>query len=999
MHCVREKKLTKKPSWGFEEFSGFFEEKCLKLFSEIVDCSGSELDYSIAFRASTSLMFDAVATSLMNNGETDIASNPVLSVAGPSKIGLSDMLSRDYYTLLFKRLKEKGGETGSTRKGSVANTDKHTTAILRRVYEEVDENLGDEEVPAEYLGMVFENLYGKVPRTTSRGSYRLHTTGKRRDDGVYFTPPELVRDVSYRTLQPLLSRINTLDDLLRLRILDPAVGAGYFLIEALRLLAYRLLEIQGVPHNDENLIRAKSLIAQNSIYGVDVDPLAVEISTILVCLEVDHSNSIRPILDQHIKVGDSLLGLSLDKVLEYHPLPYHYKAIGYSQKKGREDSIQAKLRQAHSEIVSHHVNPGIVNKDQEGIVFRPFCWEIEFPEVFLDRTGLRSPKGGFDVIISNPPWGKIKQNYKEFFTYLDERVAEYQGVCLRNYITKIDKSRNSGSLQDLWNRYVQRIKSYIALLQKLEFYNAQRLVIDGKTTGGDPDLYKYFMERAFHLVKPTGRIGLVVPASFHHTQGASGIRQLYLKNGVFEVFNSFENRKRFFPIHGMFRFVIFAYQRSNQKGIKNAQFGLTEMPEEKKWEQRSGRRNKKHVNFSLQFLKRVSGSYLTIPEIRNSSEKDILKKLHKIHPPLGKKIKVSWNVSFIREFDMTNDNFAFILSSDLPKVRVSSDGTISSNGEKYFPVFEGRMVNQFDYAAKGYIAGNGRTAQWEPLYIKKNKAIRAHYYMSHKHCGDKQERIFRPRAGFCDITGHANERTVLAALIPGLCVCGNKVPTLEFDSEVLRLHLIWIAVANSFVVDWLVRRRISTTLNFFHWEQIPFPRIDPDTEIGERLAVAAAKLCMIDASSDHMRTWLQCAVGDEALPNDPLPIDERAQVRAEIDAIVADLYDLSPEDFALILSDFPLLDRHQPPINTKGYTVSKKVLSVSESRSTITRDNALNALFELKGVPTPNDIRKIPFIGAEVVFDLAERLVLARKVGAVSYVPAEQAAKRKDFPA
>ena len=93
--------------------------------------------------------------------------------------------------------------------------------------------------------------------------------------------------------------------------------------------------------------------------------------------------------------------------------------------------------------------------------------------------------------------------------------------------------------------------------------------------------------------------------------------------------------------------------------------------------------------------------------------------------------------------------------------------------------------------------------------------------------GKLQARVGVKRVGFCDIAGQTNERAMMCTIIPENVVCGNKVPTIIFpdDHTGNRIYL-WAGIANSFVFDWLIRRIISTTINYFLLLSVPLPAID-----------------------------------------------------------------------------------------------------------------------------------------------------------------------------
>jgi hypothetical protein len=209
------------------------------------------------------------------------------------------------------------------------------------------------------------------------------------------------------------------------------------------------------------------------------------------------------------------------------------------------------------------------------------------------------------------------------------------------------------------------------------------------------------------------------------------------------------------------------------------------------------------------------------------------------------------------------------------------------------------------------------------------------------------------RVGFCDIAGQTNERSLMASLIPPGVVCGNKVPTILFpdDSSEERL-LVWTSIANSFTFDWMLRRILTTTVNYFVLESIPMPRLAKDGLPWKRLVKAARELRTLDRAGSSREIYQRIA-----------------NLRAEIDAEVAVAYGLDLSDVKLLLQDFPLLDRGQ--INLPG-----------ESKSSITCDYVLSAMAKRTGC------RHAPW---------SCRAAEASAIGAFAYVPSELALGRDEL--
>ena len=159
------------------------------------------------------------------------------------------------------------------------------------------------------------------------------------------------------------------------------------------------------------------------------------------------------------------------------------------------------------------------------------------------------------------------------------------------------------------------------------------------------------------------------------------------------------------------------------------------------------------------------------------------------------------------------------------------------------------MVHQFRFPVKGYMSGSGRRARW--LVQAPGAPIRPQFWINPDSLRpETAARVREARIGFCDVTGQTNERTVLAARIPADVVCGNKVPTIRLATTVAphnEMTDVWLAVANSLTFDWLARRVVTTSLNFFLLRSLPFPAWERLRANWGAIAQIAAQL---SASSD-----------------------------------------------------------------------------------------------------------------------------------------------------
>ena len=501
---------------------------------------------------------------------------------------------------------------------------------------------------------------------------------------------------------------------------------------------------------------------------------------------------------------------------------------------------------------------------------------------------------GVALVIGNPPWEKLKVNRHEF-------------------------AQNSDG-SHIYGQRLERKKERDALIaserEVLREY-AATAVSGRKLQGtGETDAYKLFLELGMGLLSHGGVLAMLVPAGLIRSQGTEDLRREIIKVSSKICIDVFDNRQRYFDIDTRFKFVSIVAKNSKAPS-KKIDFCVVG---------REGRTHKNMVSISIPLLKQVSPD-LTIPEVGSEKEWKLYQKLSKSGQPMVA-AQSNWSATFSREVDMTNDSKYFVPGCGATGVQL----------------IEGRHVSQFRNRSKAYQSGSGRASKWIPVPREDANELVSQWRIDASNLSISANRnLNRSRIGFCDITGQTNERSLLVARIPTGVVCGNKVPTLRFHNDSRDREDLFIAIANSFVVDWVVRRRISTTINFFILESLPLPAIDLNSKEAKELI----KLCRTVSESEGAKrsNW------------------QIAKYRAQMDALIAAIYNLSESELFLLLSDFPLLDRGQPPID-------------DEDKSYITRDLVLHSFC---------------VIGDGNHEFWQNRVKKARKLGATAYVPAEYA--------
>ena len=505
---------------------------------------------------------------------------------------------------------------------------------------------------------------------------------------------------------------------------------------------------------------------------------------------------------------------------------------------------------------------------------------------------------GFDAVIGNPPWEKVKLSRHEF---LKSTGAE----------------RHYGSAP--------------AGLDEIRF-NAQRDEVAGYSrsllarypdlANGEPDLYIAFTALFFEICRPDGVVAALVPGGFIRSQGTQSVRQKLIESSSSASISVINNRARFFSIDTRFKFLAIVFGKSASSEAKQEPITLIHERGTPTGIEQFGA-----ATICRAALKGVRKD-LSLPEVKSQAEWMVFQKVAEAGCPWNDS-SGGWNAQFCREVDMTKERRYFYTKPI----------------EGALPLVEGRMVHHHRFGVKGHASGTGRRAVWEANPIGASK-LSPQFWIDLSHVPlANRNRALIPRVGFCDIAGQTNERSLMAAIISTGVICGNKVPTIIFPDDPSRERLlVWTAVANSFAFDWMLRRVLTTTVNYFLLQSIPMPRITKDGLSWKRLVTCANELTELDTAGASKATYKRVA-----------------HLRAEIDAEVAVAYGLEIADLELMLSDFPILDRGQPALPT-------------ELKSTITRDTVLAMAAKRMG-------------SCLTLWD--KRARAAREIGAKAYVPSE----------
>jgi hypothetical protein len=537
----------------------------------------------------------------------------------------------------------------------------------------------------------------------------------------------------------------------------------------------------------------------------------------------------------------------------------------------------------------------------------PFHWGYVFDDIVQRR-------GGFDIVLANPPWEVFKPQAKEFF-------AEYSDVVSKNKMTikEFEKEQTqllrNPEVRAAWLAYESRFPHLSQWFRAAPEFKHQSAVVSGKKTGSDVNLYKLFIERSFHLLRPGGRCGIVIPGSIYTDLGATGLRKMLFDQAQTEALVSLSNEKYIFEgVHHAQKFCFLTFE----KGGKTEQFQATfriNPREAVKPEDLANfiQSESNYVTISLDLIRRLASESYSVMEFQGQTDIQIAEKLLKF-PLLGERIKDVWNLSLTREFDMTNDSHLF-------KTALASNR---------LPLWEGKQFHQFEpnFAKPRYWLDEPEARA--ELLSPHTKAVRRGLEKLGITDEPNPDAILLNydsyRLAFRDVTASTNERTVIATVLPPKRFCPHTVSLEQVYTDVItkaghssiagldhsqRLYVT--SVFNSYVFDWFIRQSVTAHVSFFFVYNTPVPRLMATDPRFKLLVDRAARLICTTPEFDDLAQ----AVGLSGSSDGATDPSERARLRAELDGLVAHLYGLTEAEFAHILGTFPLVAE---PVKTAALT-------------------------------------------------------------------------------
>jgi hypothetical protein len=777
-----------------------------------------------------------------------------------------------------------------------------------------------QEVNEQVLGHLFERSINDLERIRAGGLFgekaaaagegpKMEKSAERKRGGIYYTPREFTDLIVRRTVGEVIrsrmdaaARANKVDrqvaersdkdpklapywrdcfEALRtIKVCDPACGSGAFLFRAYEelleayddvLLNWSFHDPKGPRGLDEQV---PAIILRDNLYGVDLSREAAEITQLALWIRSARPGKSLADLSRNIVCGNSLV-----------------------------------------------TDPAV-----DG---RALDWRQRFADVFSRQ------EGGFDCVIGNPPWERMKLQEREFFDVAAPEIASAVSAATRRKLIE----KLAGKNPELYARYEQAKEAAEKALDHVRSSGNFPL-----TGTGDINTYMVFAELARRIVSPAGRVGILVPSGIatDHTT-----RQFFgelMDTGVLGALYDFENKAPIFPdVHRSFKFCVLLFGGAKMKS-RSAHFVFFA----RKMKDLDDK--DRHIALTGEDLKLLNPNTRTCPIFRSRRDAEITKAIYRRIPILindgRKKGGNPWGIRFLTMFHQTNDAELFRTADQLKAEGFKRSGAVWRKGRRSFlPLHEAKMVQAYDHRAASVVvdAKNWmRQGQTESTSVVEHQnpefLAEPRWWVDGSEC----ERVLgKPRPegfiGFKDITSPTNQRTMIAAGIAWSAATNHLV--LVLTEEKARKEMCLLANLNAHAYDYVARQKIGgITLNFFIVEQLPTL---PPEAYAERCpwnrretleTWISERVLKLTCTADDMRPLAKAAGFDP--PVHKWKDDERADIIAELDAAYFILYGIERDDAEYILSTFAGSGKTQEGL-FDGLTPAQRILQAYDRLRTL----------------------------------------------------------------
>ena len=913
----------------------------------------------------------------------------------------------------------------------------------------------------QQLGSIYERLLEYEVVCAGSGVALRPNIFARKGSGSYYTPDDLVQLILAETLEPLVearkqafrSRIDELADssvpehdkllqiraldpataLLDLKVCDPAMGSGHFLVSLVDLMADQVIAaiaeaevdtpeawgdyvsplieridtIRGTilanaeqrgwtldpdQLDDRHIVRR--MVLKRCVYGVDKNPMAVELAKVSLWLHTFTVGAPLSFLDHHLRCGDSLFGVwvrpTIDKAERQGALflrePLNRATHAAAPMQTIEELTDAEIaetdrsaeefakvlemtaplnallsllhafdwmdlrdredRSAHLAWLDgtfgdpiHIAQGGAPDLAETEIALRFSCllgearkliederflnWQVAFPGVWSDWED-EELRGGFDAVVGNPPWDRMKLQQVEWFAARRPEIAMAARAADRKRMIA-DLENVGDPLADGYARASEQAASALRMARTGSDYPL--------LSRGDVNLYSLFVERAMTLVKPEGMVGLLVPSGIASDKTAAPFFKGVATESRLKTLYDFENRRTrhnappFFPdVDSRFKFCVFAASPSPLPGDTQCAFFLQSVSELADAD--------RCFTLSAEDFARVNPNTGTAPIFRSRRDAALTKAIYDRLPVLvdrsSSEADKAWPVKYTTLFHMTNDSGQFRTRVELEEM----EGAWPVGGNRYdsasgawVPLYVGRMIRQFDHRVAS-VEVNEENLHNPALSgnVSAEQKADPSFSPTPQYWVRESEVEFPVDAGwtiaFRDIARATDVRTMIAAAVPRVGL-GNTAPAVFFEAERGPAVGAALLLANFCAVplDFVVRQKTqSTHLNWYIVEQLPVvpPERYEAVRFGSKTAAEIVREAVLELTyTAHDMASFAVDLGHVDREGEvlaPFRWDEerRLELRAKLDALYFHLYGVTDrDDIRYVYSTFPIVERQE----------------------------------------------------------------------------------------
>lgn len=799
-------------------------------------------------------------------------------------------------------------------------------------------NLGAEE-----LGGVYESLLALTPQISADGArfnFAEFAGNERKTSGSYYTPDSLVQCLLDSALNPVVEEAikgkagaEAEQAILALKVCDPAVGSGHFLVGAAHRLARHLARVRALAQGESEpspLLYQRALrdVIGRCLYGVDVNPMAAELCRVSLWLEALEPGKPLSFLDHHVRVGNSLLGATPSLIAAGLPddaftaiegddktFCSGLKRRNKKERGGQRDmlhqmvaepaaeygslaartrgidevpddtlaAIQRKAEQYLRLVVSPEYRHAQqiadawcaafvwlkradapadplttdmlrrVEADADALTrnqrdeaerltgqYQFFHWHLAFPEVFA--------KGGFDCVLGNPPWERVKLQEKEWFAERSPETANAPSAAARKRLIEGLKASDP----TLYQRFLDDSRK--AEGESHLMRSSGRYPLCGR---GDINVYTVFAEGMRTLLNDRGRVGCVLPTGIATDDTTKFFFQDVVEKKSLASLFDFENKLLLFAsVAPVMKFCLFTGGRGLRPTAETAEFVFFAHAVE------DLRDPERRFTLSAEDIALLNPNTHTCPIFRSRRDAELTKAIYRRVPVLireaqaGQPEENPWGVSFNRMFDMSNDSHLFRTREQLEVDGWRLDGNVfSKDGAECQPLYEAKLFHQFNHRPSTF-AGITETDRFkmkaptnasssdqlaDPCY-----AALPRFWVSRRDV-EAACRTFATVRWFVVFRGMTNvmtnSRNAVFSVLPRIAV-GNSAPVCIFaDSQ---RAFSFLPAVNSFAFDYSTRQKLAGgNMNFFIVNQLPvLPSEDYEAP------------CRWSANSLALRDWL-----------------------------------------------------------------------------------------------------------------------------------------------